>query len=369
MPAAISAVVDALKEIAPLDLAEEWDNVGLLIERTRPDPIGRVLLTIDVTDAVLEESIRSKAEMIVAYHPPIFEPVKRFAAKDRLARLIRHDLAVYSPHTALDAAPGGVNDWLADGLGPGRREPIHQARVTDRNQAYKVVVFVPREALDGLRSAMAQASAGTIGHYSHCSFNIPGFGTFLGDATTRPTVGQPGRMETVEEVRLDMVCGDWALPAVVEAIRRTHPYEEPAWEVYPLAPRPMADTGQGRIVILDRAAPIIELVGRVKRHLGLQSVRLAMGHSRRARVKSIALCAGAGGSVVCGQPADVYLTGEMRHHDILAANARGTSVILCDHTNTERGYLPVLKKKLHEKLGRAVRIDISKADREPLEII
>ena len=157
-----------------------------------------------------------------------------------------------------------------------------------------------------------------------------------------------------------------ALESISETIQRLHPYEEPAWDVYALQPKPRNGSGQGRSVKLNRSISINALVDRIKQHLKLKQVRLARAGS--GPVKTVALCAGAGGSVLEGHRADVYLTGEMRHHDILDANARGTSVILTDHTNTERPYMPVLKKRLQKLLGNQVAIDISKRDADPLKI-
>lgn len=250
----------ALAEIAPLSLAETWDNVGLLVEPSAGAGVERVLLAIDLTEAVLAEAVRAGADLIVAYHPPIFAPLARLVQRDPNARVllgaIAAGIAVYSPHTALDAAAGGVNDWLADGLGAGARRPL----------------------------------------------------------------------------------------------------------------APHADdaaVGQGREVVLDVLVPFDELVQRVKAHLGLAQVRTAAPAPARL-VQRIALCAGAGGTVLAGSDADVYLTGEMRHHDVLAATAAGTSVILCEHSHTERGYLPVLAARLREHWGARVAVAVSQVDAEPL---
>jgi dinuclear metal center YbgI/SA1388 family protein len=369
----------ALKQIAPLELAEEWDNVGLLMEPSRPRPVRRLLLTIDLTDAVLDEAIRLKSDMIVAYHPPIFEPIKRLThvtfnqAAWRAVRCIEAGIAVYSPHTALDAVPGGVNDWLSQGLGPiSRKSAWTKASHQPVHEAFKIVVFVPLEAADRLRTALADCGAGRIGDYRECSFNLQGTGTFMGGPSTRPAVGSKGRLEHIHEVRIEMVCSKTGLPNLIEAIREHHPYEEPAWDIYKLEPKPMRDTGQGRLIYLKRKTPLPELVRRIKRHLGVDLLRVAGPRdmlSGRRPIDEVAVCAGAGGSLFKGTLFQVYLTGEMRHHDILAKVEQGSAVILADHTNTERGYLPVLKKKLHERLGRLLRIDISKADREPMKIV
>lgn len=369
MSAKLQTVVDALGEIAPLNYAEEWDNVGLLIEPTRPKPVQRLLLTIDLTDAVFDEALLLKAQCIVAYHPPIFKPIARVAG--RIAQLLEQGIAVYSPHTALDAAPGGVNDWLASGLGRGRIEPIQPGAHPDDN-THKVVVFTPVDHVDTMRAALSEAGAGIIGAYTQCAWGTEGTGSFLGDDTTHPAIGKKNQLEHIQEVRLETVCPESALPHVARAISEHHPYEEPAWDVYALHPKPGPGIGQGRLLHLSKWTTLATIVRRAKKHLGLKQVRLAAAPQHEnfdTLIGSIALCAGAGGSVLAGQSAAVYLTGEMRHHDILAANRRGASVILTDHTNTERPYLPVLADRLTDMLNGKVDIRISRCDADPLRIV
>jgi len=373
--ATLDELVAALQRIAPLKLAAEWDNVGLLVAPSQPQPIARALLTIDLTEPVLEEAIERGAGLVVAYHPPIFKPLSRLtseAAKSRLVlRAIERGMAVYSPHTALDAAPGGVNDWLAEGLGEGERRPIEPHADLPPSERFKLVVFVPADDVDRLRDALSAAGAGVIGNYSHCTFNLAGQGTFLGGETTDPAVGRRGRLERVDEVHMEMVCSAEAMPAAVRTLVEQHPYEEPAYEIYALAPRPRHNTGQGRVVTLREPAPLTAIVDRIKRHLGLEHVRLAVGDGRTedAPIRTIALCPGAGGSVLTGEAADLYLTGEMRHHDVLDANARGTSVILTDHTHTERGYLPTLRRRLADELDGRLDVTIAEQDADPLRIV
>lgn len=384
MPNPLARIDRAFAAIAPRTLAESWDNTGWIIRADNPRPIRRILLTIDLTNAVAAEAVQNKCDLVVAYHPPIFEGIKRLDPAHSnhagLMRLIQRGISVYCPHTALDAVPGGVNDWLADGLGADDREPI-KFSVDPANQGppwyYKIVVFVPRESADRLRTAMAAAGAGVIGHYSECSFTLDGIGTFRGDETSHPAVGRKGRLERVPETRLEMICPAAALDATIDAVRKSHPYEEPALDVLPLrhvAGPAMRGAGQGRLLRFNNGVALRTLIDRVKRHLGLQSIRVAQASqhaSLSAKIRSVALCAGAGASLLKESRRDpeVFLTGEMRHHDILAANATGTTVLLTDHTHSERGYLPILKKKLQKELGKRVAITLSRADHEPLRIV
>lgn len=370
----LADIVAALEAIAPPTLAEDWDNVGLLVEPARPRRVGKALLTIDLTTDVMAEAVAGGVQCIVAYHPVIFGGLKRIAASEAKSRIVAEALerriAIYSPHTALDAAPGGMGDWLAGGMGKGAAEPIVQATVLPTGEQCKVAVFVPEAQVDAVRRAMAAAGAGQIGDYSHCSFNLDGRGTFRGGTCTKPTIGQRGVLETVAEVRLEMVAARAALPDIAQAIARTHPYEEPAWEVVPLAPKPRVGVGAGRVVELDEPISTPTLVGRVKKRCGLKQVRLAAGaEAKRGRaIRRVAVCPGAGGSLFEDVQADAYVTGEMRHHDVLAKVESGAAVVLTDHTNTERGYLPTLAKRLGREVGKGVEIIISKRDADPLQM-
>ena len=263
--------VEALEEIAPLHLAEEWDNVGLLVEPLEERPIQRVLLTIDLTQAVMDEAIEWSADAMVAYHPPLFGAVKRLRkSADRelvVIRAVHHGIAIYSPHTALDTAVGGVNDWLSEAF------EISQARAVE-----------PRTpVLDG------------------------------GDEHSQ--------------------------------------------------------LGLGRQLELARPLSLEECIERIKRHLGRDQVQVAAAakHVAGEPIRRICLCAGAGGSVLEKANGDLLWTGEMRHHDVLAAQARGQSVVLCQHTHTERGYLPRLAERLRNWLT-GVEFRVSRKDGDPLSL-
>lgn len=378
----LDRVAGLLEDLAPLRFAEDWDNVGLLlapladrIDASAPPSIRRALLCIDLTDAVLEEVLAGGFDLVVAYHPPIFRPVKRLRpavpGERRLLALARAGVAVYSPHTALDAAPDGVNDWLAAGLGAGEIRPIQQAETLDPALQLKLVTFVPKENVDEVAAALSAAGAGVIGEYAECSSRADTTGTFRGSAASNPRVGERQTLETVAEVRLEMVCPKSALARVSEVMRDVHPYEEPAWDLYPLAPRPVLGFGIGRRVTLSEPAPLATLVERLKLHLGRRSLRVAAAphHSAGSLVRHAAVCAGSGGSVLASAGSvDLLVTGELSHHAVLDKLASGSSVVLCEHSSSERGYLALLARRLSELTGPSVEVVVSSADREPLEV-
>ena len=370
----VAAVITALESIAPPDLAESWDNVGLLVG-SPTWAAKRVLLTIDLTATVMDEAATRKTQMVVAYHPPIFAATRTMtdasAGGATVLAAAAKKIAIYSPHTALDATPGGVNDWLAAGCGPGQSVPLTVHTALPPGEAFKVITFVPAEFVNSLRVALADAGAGHIGDYDTCSFESIGEGTFRGGATTNPVVGRRGRLERVPEHRIEMVSSQRNLAAVVAALRSHHPYEEPAFEIHGLTARPVADTGAGRLHTLDEPATMTTLAARLKKHLGVRTLWVAPAAGAARRHQKIGLCPGAGGSLLedaISVGCDCFVTGEMRHHDVLAANARGVSVILAGHTNTERGYLKVLARRLRPLVTTAT-FEVARRDRDPLKVV
>jgi len=368
--------------IAPLELAESWDRVGLLVGDEARPLAGPVVLTIDLTERVLAEAAAMKASAIVAYHPPIWEPIARVTtstARGRiLLRAIEGGMAVYCPHTALDAAPGGLTDWLCEGVSGGSEGKIAgdcralaPAAARPDTQEVKIVTFLPLSEVDKLRGALASAGAGIIGAYTACSFGVEGTGTFLGGEGSNPAIGERGRLEKSSEVRLEMVCSKRALALALETLRQFHPYEEPAIDVYDLVPQPRRGAGAGRRLTLARPATLTELAGRLKRHLGHARVQVAAAAGLDAPVSTIGIVPGAGGSLLSlarDEKCEVFMTGEMKHHDVLEALHGGVSVILAGHTNTERGYLARMAERLRGALA-GVTVHLAREDRDPLVIV
>ncbi len=370
----VSHIVKILEAIAPPSYAEDWDNVGLLIG-SHDWRAERLLLTIDLTEAVLAEAIDVKAQMIISYHPPMFEPLKALTDMDPRQRIplkaAMSNIAVYSPHTALDAAPGGVNDWLAEGLGPGDIRSLESCRTLPESEQCKVVTYCPADVVDRLRNALASIGAGHIGEYDLCSFEIQGAGTFMSRPGARPAVGKAGVFERAEEVRLEMVCPTAALGLAVLTLREFHPYEEPAFEIYKLESRPERHIGPGRRIVLDQKTSLKQIADRIKGQLGIGQLRAAVRPNPTRHYQTIGVCAGAGGSFLdtaIEQGCELFLTGEMRHHRVLRAQARGCTVILTGHTNTERGYLKPLRQTLISRLPN-LPVMISKRDVDPLRVM
>jgi dinuclear metal center YbgI/SA1388 family protein len=361
----LSEVVARLDAIAPPAYAEPWDNVGLLTG----DPsqtATRALVTIDLTPDVLAEARAKKCELVVSYHPPIFSPLKRVTSESLIYKAISDRIAIYSPHTALDIAQGGTNDVLADACG------MHADRSAlrgpeNKDVGYKLQVFVPEDAREKVSRALFDAGAGHIGKYSSCSFRSAGTGTFFGEEGASPKVGSAGKLETVAELKLETVVPPSRVQDVIRALRAAHPYEEPAFDLLRVAAAPAPSRiGLGRIGAVD---PIDRqsLIQKIKSALGVS--HLLVAGKTDGEVRRVAVGAGACGDLykdAIAGGADLYLTGEMRHHDAIASAAKLT-VVCALHSNSERITLKMLSKKLNELAGfEAV---ISESDRDPFQIL
>jgi len=381
MSQTLAEVSALLERLAPLHLSEDWDNTGLLLEplSAAARPIERVLLCIDLSERVLDEALECSADLVVAYHPPLFRGLKRLRARSAeervLLRALDAGLAVYSPHTALDAASDGLNDWLARAFGAGRCTPLVPRESARVPAEFKLVVFVPAEHVAALRDALSsKLGAGRIGNYSECGYELEGRGSFFGNESAQPTVGERGTLSFVAETRLEMRCPAAAVKDLARVIAAHHPYEEPAWDLYPLVAPAAGEpsTGAGRLLVLDQPLSITDAVTRLKTHLALPTLRVATAgpHAAGEPITRIAVCAGAGGSVFEKvSEADLFVTGEMRHHDVLAKLRAGSSVILSEHTHTERGYLPEFGRRLERLAEGKLSVLVSERDVEPLRTL
>jgi dinuclear metal center YbgI/SA1388 family protein len=332
----LAAITSFLDQFAPPTLAAEWDNVGLLLG-DRSAVVQRLMTCLTVTPEIAAEAVEAGAQLIITHHPILFRPVQRLTSDNAEGRmllsLIRAGVAVYSPHTAFDNTRGGINELLAGRLGLADVGPL---RKHDGPRQCKIVVFVPDKDLGRVSDAMFAAGAGRIGEYGECSFRLQGIGTFFGSEASQPTIGQKGRREEVAEFRLEVICPENKVDAVIRAMRGAHSYEEPAFDIYPLRP-PASSLGDGRIGRLPQSVSLGDLARTVKQQLNAGLVQ-TVGDAARP-VQSVAIVCGAGGELLgdaIRSRVDVFLTGELRFHDYLRAQANDLSLILPGHYATER---------------------------------
>ncbi|KAG1933397.1 NIF3-like protein [Pimephales promelas] len=345
----LQGVLDVLQQFAPLSLAESWDNVGLLVEPSKPRPVKTILLTNDLTTSVMDEAVAMNCDLIVSYHPPLFRPFKSLLQKDwkqRLAiRAIEGGIAIFSPHTSWDSAKGGVNDWLVGGMGSGQVSVLSQAHSSGPQKHRLEFSSMNEEELNRLLEQIRL---------------IKGSATFQSSTIRSESGGQ----------QVNLTCNSSALTAAVQ-ILVSNPNAFQSLNITQVQQPPLLGCGQGRLSVLDNPVSISTAVQKMKTHLGLPHLRLALGDQQTldSMVKTVAVCAGSGASVIQGVKADLYITGEMSHHEVLDAVSKGTSVILSEHSNSERGFLTVFRDRLAARLGDTVTVTVSQRDRDPLQVI
>ena len=364
----IKDIAERIEKIVPLKLAQDWDNVGLLIGDAQRD-VKSILLAIDITKEVLAEAKKLKADLIVSYHPVIWDGLKRITSDDSTSvvyGLIRSGIAVFSIHTALDVVAGGVNDGLAEIVGICDAEPIGDYVDNPAGDNYKLVVFVPIASAVKVANAVFSAGAGAIGSYSHCGFQTEGVGSFLPLEGAKPAIGKKGKLEKVPEVRFETIVPVGKLDKVVAAMKKAHPYEMPAFDCLKLY-SDRTKFGLGRIGKLEKPVQLSQIIKRIKKHIGAKAFGI-IGNEKRL-IKTAAVCAGTCGKIinsVIAAKCDLYLTGELKHHQALTAQQAGLTCICLSHTVSERFILKKFAKQL-QKQAREVTIKISKKDTDPFK--
>ena len=353
-----------LERFAPCATAADWDNVGLLLGDPA-SPVARVMTCLTLTPDVAEEAVREGANLVVSHHPILFRGAKKLTPNtpdgQAVLPLARAGVAVYSPHTAFDNCAGGINDMLCARLGIADAVPL---RPRESRRQCKLVVYVPDADLSKLSDTLFAMGAGVIGQYRECSFRLAGTGTFYGTDSTNPVVGQKGRREEVAEWRLEVVVPEALVSSAVAAMRKVHSYEEPAFDVYPL--KPNTSGGEGRIGSLEADTTLGELARRVKTALSANAVQI-VGDANRP-VRTVAVACGAAGEFLTDatkRGADVFLTGEVRFHDALAARGANVALILPGHYATERPAVEDLAAKLAADWP-TVTAWASRTERDPL---
>lgn len=342
----ICRVMDAW---APPGLAYDWDRAGL--HTGAPDqPVAKVLTCLTVNAGAVAAAGRAGADMIVAHHPLIWEPLTHLRADDPVAalclRIAGAGIACYSAHTNLDVAPGGVNHLLADALG---LEEIGPLVVPPQAGQWKLVTFVPESHLAAVRDAVCAAGAGEIGDYVWCSFSSPGTGTFLPGASAQPFSGRRGALSEEAERRFEVLLPKVRAGAVVAALRAAHPYEEVAYDLVPLEGRD-SRFSLGLRGALPKPVALRDFAAAVCESLDLDHARF-VGDPRR-KVRNVAVMGGAGAGEIPRIPAgvDVYVTGDVKYHEADAALARGLAVVDAGHAGTEKAVATAMAAHLKRAL-------------------
>lgn len=328
-------VISLFEKWSPKRYAMEGDPVGLHIG-TLNRPVEKVLVTLDVNEDVVDEAIAQGATLIIAHHPPIFRPLKGILTDTpqgkMIEKCIKNDIAVYAAHTNLDVAPGGVNDMLASLL---RLQETEVVEPTYAELLYKLVIFSPASHAEEIRLALMKAGAGAIGDYKGCSFTSSGMGRFTPMEGAVPFIGNVGKMELVEEEKIEVILPDSVKQQVLKAMFKAHPYEEPAYDVFQLDQQ-TNELGLGRVGKLREAMTLAQFAEYVKSAFNVPAARFVGNPS--ALIRKVAVLGGDGNKYIYAarrSGADVFVTGDLYYHVAHDAEAIGLNVVDPGH-NVEK---------------------------------
>lgn len=340
--------IQLLEEIAPLSYSEEFDNTGLLVGDANSDLSG-ILVTLDTLEAVVDEAIKHNCNLIVSFHPIIFKGLKTLTGKSYVERTvlkaIKHDVAIFAIHTALDNAWNGVNAMICDKLGLTKRKIL----IPQPGTIEKLITFVPSEQADDVRTALFKAGAGNIGNYSNCSFNISGTGSFRGNEDSNPRVGEKGKTQYEDEVQIGVTFQKHLQSGVLKALFETHPYEEVAYEVTTLN-NTNQHIGMGMVGQLPKELSEAGFLKLAKDTFKTGCIK----HSKMngQKIKQVAVLGGSGSFAIEAAQAvgaQAFVTSDLKYHDFFRAEGK---ILLTDvgHYESEQFTKELLVAHLTEKI-------------------
>ncbi|MCF8241644.1 MAG: Nif3-like dinuclear metal center hexameric protein [Melioribacteraceae bacterium] len=338
-------LINMIEEWAPPGVAWDKDNVGLQVGSLRRK-VQNIMLSLELNDKVLEQALNKNCNFIFTHHPFLFTPLKRIDTdrdekSDLIEKLIKNDITLYSAHTNLDFTKDGVSFELAKTL----KLTDIDFLVNEDSSQVKLVVFVPQTHIEKLSDEIFKAGGGIIGEYNKCSFRVEGNGTFEGSENTDPAVGNKLNFEVVEEVRLEVLVDKWNLQKVLSTMYKAHPYEEPAYDIYPLRNKNV-NYGFGAIGNLAQSMKPDEFMNHVCLSLKTSNLRFTKGRSNK--IKKVAVCGGSGSDLLksaIASGADAFVTADVKYHAFQDAENK-ILYIDAGHYETEIHALNIVKKKI-----------------------
>lgn len=343
----IKEVAHFLESIAPMAYQESYDNCGLLTGEPTTEVKG-TLVSLDCTEAVVDEAIAKNCNLIVAHHPIIFKGLRKLTGQNYVERTIvkavKNDIAIYAIHTNLDNVMAGVNKRIAEKIG------LTQCRILQpkANTLMKLTTFVPLEAKERVLIALHESGAGQIGEYKNCSFEVMGEGTFLPSANANPTIGTPSKKEIVREARMEMIFPEHLKSKMVSALQAAHPYEEVAYYLHRLE-NENQEVGAGMVGMLAEPVELIEFLLGLKVRMNISTIRYTAPIGRK--IQRVAICGGSGSFLLpaaIAAQADVYVSADFKYHEFF--NAEGKIVIAdIGHFESEQFTKDLLSEVLKEK--------------------
>jgi len=353
----IDKITKYIESWAPKGIAWDRDNVGLQVGSSR-QIAKNILLSLDVNDYVVEDAIKKKCNLIISHHPLLFNPIRKITSGDKtsdiLVKLIKNDITVYSAHTNLDFTKDGVSFQLATKLGLNSIKFLKNIS----ESLTKLVVFVPAGFTEKVAEAIHNNGGGIIGEYTNCSFRVIGKGTFRGSDKSNPRIGEKGKLEFVDEVRLEVLVNTFDLPNVISAMKQAHPYEEVAYDIYPLK-NENVNYGMGAIGNLETELTQKQFLDYVSKKLGIKNFRFSQGKNKK--IKTVAVCGGSGSDLLntaIQTNTDAFITADIKYHTFQDAENR---ILLIDagHYETEIFILDEIERRLKNFLTES-KIEIFK---------
>ena len=342
----LNNLIKKIESKYPLNLAYDWDNVGLLVGDFDSE-IKKILVTLEANENVIEEAVANNIDLIITHHPFIFRKMNKINTKDLKGRLIhkliKNDIALYSMHTNFDIAFDGLNDYFMEIMG---FENTKILDVTKSEILYKLAVYVPMTHEIIVREALGESGAGYIGNYSNCTFNTSGVGTFKPEEKSNPFIGNLGELELVKEVKIETIVPASILQKTVDNMIKVHPYEEVAYDVYKLENRGES-VGLGRYASLNTPISLQDLCEKIKLTLKMDHIRLV--GELDTKIRKVAVVTGAGSDMVSlakSKKCDVIITGDVKYHEAQDALDMGMCIIDCGHFDTEDIFKDVMKRYL-----------------------
>ncbi len=359
----ISEIIHYLESIAPKQIQESYDNCGLLVGEIERD-VTKALICLDVTEDVIQEAIDNNCQLIISHHPVIFKAIKKITTQNFTERIllkaIRNELAIYAIHTNLDQVDTGVNFIIAEKIG------LKNTKILSPVQDIlcKLVTFCPTDKAEEIRIALFKAGAGQIGLYDNCSFNSGGTGTFRASEQTNPYVGEKGKIHFEPETRIEVIFPAYTESAVISSLINVHPYEEPAYDIYPLKNN-HSKIGSGMIGELENPSDEKEFLSRIKTIFRTGCIR----HSKlkNKKIKRVAVCGGSGSFLISNAiaaGADIFITADIKYHDFFIADNR---IVLADigHYESEWVTKELLFSLINKKFP-TFALQISEQDLNPV---
>jgi dinuclear metal center YbgI/SA1388 family protein len=317
----IKEIIRALEQLAPLPLQESYDNAGLLIGNSNSECSGAII-TLDVTENILEEAITKKANLIIAHHPLIFGGLKKITGQTSTERItmkaIKNDIAVYAIHTNLDNIKDGVNAMICNKIGLTKLSPLDPGQ----KQLRKLITFCPVDYAERVREAILTAGAGHIGKYDSCSFNSEGTGTFRAGEGAHPFVGRLNELHHESEIRIETIFPFFLENKIIRALLASHPYEEVAYDIYQLENKNQ-QTGSGMIGYLDQSLSKTAFLQLLKERFSTGCIRYS--EFKDKPIKSVAVCGGSGSFLInkaLAAGVDAFVTGDIKYHDFFIPEGR-----------------------------------------------